>query len=268
MPEIVAYLNQAFFDAGDAFLAAKGAGFSAVEIPEMYFEPPEDNAGCVQLKQEAEELALDVIWHTHPAYNRNLGSADEAARKQDIDRMVWELDFVGRTGWRTFVIHPGNAETEDDKARVYDSLTTLSEKAGSLGIQMALENASGPFNGDPNELAGICQRAPGMKLTYDCSHAFRSEFCTGGSGSIVDHVSIARPFIHSIQFNDYDGSRNCALGEGEIPWDDVMPIALALDCETWTIELKTIEETVASKVYLERWLDGVAGCQPRPVRAE
>ena len=255
MPEIVAYLNQAFFDAGDAFLAAKGAGFSAVEIPEMYFEPPEDDAGCAQLKQKAEELALDVIWHTHPAYNRNLGSGDKAARKQDIDRMVWELDFVSRTGWRTFVIHPGHAGTEDAKGRARDALGALSENAESLGIQLVLENASGPFNGDPNELAGICKQVPGLKLTYDCSHAYRSEFCTGGRGSIIDHITIARPYIHSIQFNDYNGSRNCALGEGEIPWDEVMPIALALNCETWTVELKTIEETVASKVFLEGWLD-------------
>jgi sugar phosphate isomerase/epimerase len=256
MPEVVAYLNEAYWATEDAFGTAKAGGFRAVEIPEMFHPAPEDEAGQETLRASVEALGLSVIWHTAPAHNRHFGSGDAVLRQANIERTAWELSFVHRMGWDTFVIHPGKAETEADKARAHEALECLSEQAGELGIQLALENASGPFDGDPGELARICQRVPGMRLTYDCSHAFRSEFCRGGQGDLLEHLAIVRPFVHSIQFNDYDGSTNCEVGKGVLPWGELMPIALEMGCETWTIELHGIEETVASKVYLEQWLNG------------
>ncbi len=258
MPEIVAYLNEAYWATGDAFTTAKNAGFRAVEIPEMFYELPEDETGQDALRASTEALGLSVIWHTEPAHNRHFGSSDVELRAGNIARTEWELDSVQRMGWQTFVLHPGKAEGEDDRARAYEALRGLSEKAADRGIQLALENASGPFNGDPNMLADICERVPGIKLTYDCAHAYRSEFCRAGKGDLIDHLSIVRPHVHSIQFNDYDGSTNCEVGRGLLPWDALMPIALEMACETWTIELHSIEETEASKAYLEAWLEGPA----------
>lgn len=256
MPEIVAYLNEAYWATGDAFGTAKAGGFQAVEIPEMFYVPPEDEAGQETLRASAKALGLSVIWHTAPAHNRYFGSGDAALRQANIERTVWELDFADQMGWRTFVIHPGKPEGEEEEGRAHDALRQVQEKASRRGVQLMLENASGPFNGDPNVLAGICRRVPGIKLTYDCSHAFRSEFCRGGQGDLLEHLAIVRPFVHSIQFNDYNGSTNCEVGKGVLPWSELMPIALEMDCETWTIELHSIEETVASKVYLEEWLSG------------
>ena len=253
MPEIVAYLNEAYWAAGDGFAAARGQGFRAVEIPEMYYAPPEDSEGEAALQAATE--GLSVIWHTAPAHNGHFGSADRELRDANIARTEWELDFVQRMGWRTFIVHPGKPDGEEDEARAYEALRTVGERATDRGIQLVVENASGPFNGDPNVLADICERVPGARLTWDCSHAYRSEYCQNGQGDLMEHLSIVRQHVHSIQFNDYNGSTNCEVGQGLLPWDRLMPIALEMGCETWTIELHSIEETLASRTYLETWLN-------------
>ena len=254
MTQIAAYLNQEFFDTGDAFGTAKALGFDAVQIPEMYFPPPEDEAGQERFAKALEKYDLKASWHTSPSHNRHFGSTDVALRERNIERMLWELDWIHRLGWDVFVIHPGPAETEADRQRVYEALRLINERAAALDIQLVLENASGAFDGDPHELVRTCGEVSGLELALDCSHAYRSVFCKEGRDTILDHLSIVAPSIHSFQFNDYDGRTNCAVGKGMLPWQELMPRVLAIGCETWTIELHTIRETVASRDSLQGWL--------------
>ena len=255
MTQIVAYLNKEFLDTGDAFGTAKSLGFNAVEIPEMFFSPPEDEEGQEQLAQTLKKYDLKARWHTSPTYNQYISSENSDLRAQDIERMLWELDFVNKIGLDAFLIHPGSAETEEDKQRAYEALRVINEKAIALNIQLVLENASGPFNGDPHELVRTMEEVGNLKLTFDCSHAYRSLFCQENKGTLIDHLSIVKPFVHSFQFNDYNGKTNCELGKGMLPWHQFMPMALDIGCETWAIELNTIHETVASRDFLQRWLN-------------
>ena len=255
MTQIAAYLNQEFLNTGDAFGTAKSLGFDAVEIPEMFFSPPEDEEGQEQLAQTIKKYDLKTRWHTSPSYNQYFSSENSDLQSENIERMLWELDFVHRMGWDVFLIHPGSAETEEDKQRAYEALRVINEKAIALNIQLVLENASGPFNGDPHELVRTMEEVGNLKLTFDCSHAYRSLFCKEGKGTLIDHLSIVKPFVHSFQFNDYDGKTNCELGKGMLPWHQFMPMALDIGCETWAIELNTIRETVASRDFLQRWLN-------------
>jgi sugar phosphate isomerase/epimerase len=255
MTQIAAYLNKEFFDTDNAFETAKSLGFDAVEIPEMYFSPPEDEVGQKQLTETVKKYDLKTRWHTSPSYNQYFSSADDSLRSKNIDRMLWELDFVRRMGWNVFLIHPGSAETAEDKQRAYEALRIINERAVVLNLKLVLENASGAFNGDPHELVRTMEEVGSLKLTFDCSHAYRSLFCKEGKGTIIDHLSIVKPFVHSFQFNDYNGKANCEVGKGMLPWQEIMPIALEIGCETWAIELQTIHETVASKDFLQNWLE-------------
>jgi len=133
-------------------------------------------------------------------------------------------------------------------------LRLINEKAIALNIQLLLENASGPFDGDPHQLVRTIEQVPGLKLTFDCSHAYRSIFCREGKSTLIDHLSIVNPYVYSFQFNDYDGKTNCEVGKGMLPWHQFMPMALDIGCDTWAIELNTIQETVASRDFLQRWL--------------
>lgn len=256
MTQIAAYLNKEFFDSKDAFATAKSLRFDYVEIPGMFFSPPEDSEGRKRLAERLERYNLKARWHTSPSNNTYFGSSDAERRRENIDRTLWELAFVKEMGWEFFLIHPGRAETEDDRQRAYEALRIINEKAVELNIQIELENASAVFNGHPHELVRICEEVPGLKITFDCSHAYRSTFCQGGEGSIIDHLSIVKPFTNSFQFNDYDGERNCTVGEGLLPWDELMPIILSIPCDVWAIELNSIEETVKTRDVLQGWLEG------------
>ena len=253
MIEITAYLNQEFWDTGDAFGTAKSLGFSSVEIPEMHCPMPEETGEQARFKASILGCGVRSWWHTLPAHNRHFGSPDEALRGENLRRMAWELEFAYDLGWDRFVIHPGLAASEPDKQRVYSALGGLQEKAATLGIQLLVENASDRFNGEPHELARICDEVRGLGLAYDCSHAYRSAYCREGRGSIVDHLEIVAPRVQAVQFNDYNGTTNCALGEGLLPWEELLPIVADTRCETFTVELKTIAETVSSQDTLLRW---------------
>jgi len=255
MPQIMAYLNREFFDTGDAFGTAKSLGFDAVEIPESFFTPPEHEKDRMHLARILKTYGLKARWHTNPQYNRHLSSENAVLRSENIERMLWELAFARKMGWNEFIIHPGPAATERDKQRVYESLKVINEKACKLHIQLLLENASGGFDGDPYELVRIMNEVPGLKITLDLVHAFRSFFCKTGKGTLIDYLSILSPFISSFQFNDYDGEKRCTVGTGVLPWQTLMPKILSTQCKTWTIELHTVQETVSSKEYLQRWLD-------------
>jgi len=255
MTQIAAYLNKEFFDSKDAFTTAKSLGFDYVEIPGRFFLPPENLEGRKKLAEKLKRHNLQARWHTSPGHNTYFGSSDEEKRQTNIDRTLWELSFVYEMGWELFIIHPGQAETEDDRLRAYEALNIANEKAVQLNIQLELENASAVFNGHPHELVRICEEVPGLKITFDCSHAYRSTFCQGGEGSIVEHLSIVKPFTNSFQFNDYDGTRNCAVGEGMLPWDELMPIILSIPCDVWAIELNSIGETVKTRDVLQGWLE-------------
>ncbi|HIE28567.1 TPA: hypothetical protein EYP66_14905 [Candidatus Poribacteria bacterium] len=99
MTQIAAYLNKEFLDTGDAFGTAKSLGFDAVEIPEMFFSPPEDEEGQEQLAQTLKKYDLKTRWHTSPSHNQYFSSADAELRSQNIERMFWELQKA-TDAWR------------------------------------------------------------------------------------------------------------------------------------------------------------------------
>ena len=254
MPPIAAYLNPEFLNLDDPWSRAKSLGFEMVEIPGSFFEPPAEDEGSSQLAASLDANALSARWHCKPGHNQNFGSDDESLRDANLERMHWELEWVHRMGWDMLILHSGRGETDDERCRAREALNELNEHAQRLGIQLFLENASARFNGDPDEMIATCEAVPGLKITYDTSHAYRSVYCKEGKGSVVDHLNLLKPFVRSFQFNDFDGSANCEVGKGELPWDRLMPIALELECEVWSIELSTIDETVASRDFLCRWL--------------
>ena len=253
MPTIAAYLNPEFLAADNPWATAKSQGFDMVEVPASFFTTPNDEQGWSELARTLRENGLTARWHCKPRDNRDFGSEDAGLRQASIDRMFWELLWVSRIGWSRFILHSGHAGTKEDRKRAREALSIVNDRARELGIQLELENGSNPFNGDPEELIATCKQVPGLKLTFDCSHAYRSAFCKAGRGSIIDHLNLIRPFVSSIQFNDYDGSANCAVGRGLLPWDRLMPTIVEMECGIWGIELMTIEETVATREFLSRW---------------
>ena len=253
LPTIAAYMNPDFLNRPDPWVEANTRGFQMVEIPGCHFDPFDEANSATDLAGALRDNGLSARWHCSPGFNQQFGSEDSSLRQANLDRMRRELDWVHEMGWNMFILHSGRGETADERARARESLQKLNETAKRLGIDLLLENGSSRFNGDPEELIATCETVPGLGITFDCSHAHRSVFCKEGKGSVADHLDLVRPYVRSFQFNDFDGSTNCAVGRGELPWDQLMPMAIDLDCEVWAIEVATIEETIATRDFLDSW---------------
>jgi len=123
---------------------------------------------------------------------------------------------------------------------------------------LELECASGPFNGDPRELVSLCEAVPGIGIALDIAHAARSVFCREQGNTLVDWIQVAAPHVKSVQFNDVsteDGRHvQTPVGQGDIPYEMIMPQVLKSECPWWTIELQKTRHLVESKKYLDPFL--------------
>jgi len=255
---LAAYTGRELAAEPDPFGKVRELGFNAIEIAGLLLPLPLDDAGLADWSGRLRRLGLAARFHCSPDANRHFFSADAAARSESLRRTARDIEAASRLGIHSVVIHPSAANDADGRARVVEALHLLQELAARAGIGLELECASGPFNGDPRELAGLCETVPGVGIALDVAHAFRSAFCLEGAGTLADWIAIAAPCVKSIQFNDVKrrGERHVqtAVGRGDIPYDEVMPSLAALDCAWWTIELCTLQHLVESKTYLARFL--------------
>ena len=257
MTKLAAFIGKELAAEESPFARARDLGFEAVEIPASALPLPEDEATLAEWADQLDRLALARRFHCSPRDNKDFFSADESARAGCVSRTVADMERASRLGIDCVVIHPSAAMDAEDRGRVVDSLDTVKTRADALGVELHLECASGPFNGDPRALAGLCRAVPGIGIAVDISHASRSEFCREG-GSLLDWIEAAAAHVKSIQFNDLtreDGRVvRKAVGQGEIPYQEIMPRLVELRCEWWTIELTAIDQLVESREYLEPYL--------------
>jgi len=258
MTKLAAYTGSELTAEADPFAKVRELGFDSIEIAGIALPLPEDEGGLAQWTERLERLSLTPRFHCSPAVNTDFYSADEGDRSRCLTETERDIRASHGLGIRSVVIHPSAAKTAADRHRVVDALRTLQEQAEPVGIQLELECASGPFNGDPRALASLCEDVPGVGIAMDMGHAFRSTFCLDGSGTLGDWIDMAAPWVKSIQFNDVtrEGGRfvQAAVGRGELPYDELMPRLVDLGCEWWTIELDSIDDLVESKEYVTEFL--------------
>ena len=258
MTRLAAYVGRELAAGPDPFAGARDLGFQAIEIPGLVLPLPQDEAALAEWADRLDRLGLTRRFHCSPSNNRSFFSADSLARSACLDRTIADIEGASRLGIDCVVIHPSAAKDAEDRGRVVDALGTLRTRADRLGVELHLECASGPFNGDPRELAGLCRDVPGIGIAMDIRHAFRSEFCRGGAGDLADWIEIAGPYVKSLQFNDFvregDHAADAPVGRGEIPYEEIMPRLVELRCEWWTIELTAVDQLVKSREYLEPFL--------------
>lgn len=258
MTKLAAYTGNELAAEAEPFARVRELGFEAIEIAGIVLPLPEAEAGLAEWSDRLRRLGLEPRFHCKPRDNREFYNADSAARSECLHRTTRDIRNASRLGVRSVVIHPSAAAGPEDRRRVIDALERLKKQADEVGVQLELECASGPFNGDPRELAALCKAVPGVGIALDIVHAARSVFCREGAGTLAEWIEIAAPHIQSIQFNDVtrDGDRfiQTAVDHGEMPYDKIMSPLVEVGCAWWTIELQSIKHLVESKRYLEQFL--------------
>jgi len=258
MATLALYMGKIIAAEADPFARARELGFSAIEIAGYAMPWPEDSRGLDEWSDRLQRLGLQARYHCTPKDNTNFCSSDASARSASLTLTSRDLANASQLGIRDVIIHPSAAVSPEDRQRVIESIGILKEQADQIDIHLEMENGSGPFNGDPGELSRICEALPGVGICMDVGHVFRSEFCNRSAEGFIQWVKAAARHVSSIQFNDVrteaGHARSAAVGRGEIPYVAVMPCLLALNCPWWTIELTEIDQIVATKEYLERFM--------------
>ncbi len=258
MTKLAAYTGEELSAEPDPFAKVRQLGFRCIEIAGMSLPLPHHQADLAKWSDQFESLGLEPRFHCSPKTNSAFFNSDEAARSLSLSQTARDLKAAARIGIRSVVIHPSAAVSSEDGQRVINALCCLQEQAARLDIQLELECASGPFNGDPGKLASLCKAVPGVGIALDVGHAFRSLFCLEGTGTLAKWIEIASPWVKSIQFNDVKREDErfvqTAVGQGDVPYKDVMSSLIALNCPWWTIELASIDGLMQSRAYLEQFL--------------
>ena len=258
MTWLAAYTGRELAAQADPFGRARQLGFAAIEIAGVRLPLPQDEPTLKAWSGRLESLDLKARFHCNPRDNRAFCSQDAAPRSACLERTILDIETAARLGMESVVIHPSAAAGAEERGWVIETLGALEQCARPLGVQLELECASGAFNGDPRELAGLCEAVPGVGIAMDVVHAWRSVFCGEGAGDLAGWINLAAPHIKSVQFNDATrtpgGFVSASVGRGDVPYDAIMPRLVALGCAWWTIELAEIKHLVESRAYLSPFL--------------
>ena len=243
-------------DEGIAALAS--AGFSSVELSADQCPLVQEwERDPVALCRRLEEAGISVPSMHCPEPGRFLDATDKTTRLDSIAANLRYLDHMAECGVEQIVIHPtgaggGASETPNaSRARTLLSLQSLAERAGELGLELAVENI-GFQQGRPDaDMAGLLRIIDGLGdhvgLCLDIGHTeiagldIVAELTTGlQSGKLFTlHIHDVLP----------TGRDHAIPGEGRIDYE---PFLTTLSAAGFTggrtLEISPPEDNVANRV--------------------
>ena len=154
-------------------------------------------------------------------------------------------------GTPTIILHPGGYslnevsenESEKMKEQISDSIKTLDFK----GTHFLLENMppyawffGGRWNSNAflsaSEMMNYCQET-GLKVCFDLCHS--QLYCNKNNKSLIDELNLISPFVdhfHISDAADVDGE-GLQIGEGDMNFDDIIPILNKFNTKSFAIEV-------------------------------
>jgi sugar phosphate isomerase/epimerase len=97
-------------------------------------------------------------------------------------------------------------------------LTSLATEAGGEGVQLALDTRVGTLTEDPDTAVELCERVPGLGLTFDPSHYLAGPH----QGKSFEHVY---PYVRHVHLRDTGRGPNqfqVRVGQGEVEYGRIV----------------------------------------------
>jgi len=205
------------------------AGWRCVEIATEHLRELRGCAspGCVgAAKAVLEELGISAP-QAHAHLSANFADDDEASRTRDLALAFEELPICAELGVTTVVLHPGrSAEADRDVSlrRSADAFAQLAERAGELGLRIAVENMMG--KGDEAKGSRFGSTIGDLFNLIDAVHASNLGICLDTSHAQVEGLDLAEAVraaaskLWAVHVSDNDGERDLHLHPfyGNINW--------------------------------------------------
>jgi sugar phosphate isomerase/epimerase len=186
----------------DALRALARHGFRTLELtaaPPHLFAPACGPYERRDLARLVDSLGLRVV-SVNPSFaDLNLVSTNPEFRELSERQMLATLELAADLGAEFVVLIPGRRHAlapapGPDAQEVLDSgLGRLLDRAGDLGVTIALENSPYGYLGQASDLAGIVERwgSPRLRITYDAANALAIEDPADGVRRAGRHVALA-----------------------------------------------------------------------------
>jgi sugar phosphate isomerase/epimerase len=170
----------------------------------------------------------------HGLLHADVANGDEAAREADLARLNRNLDTCAAIGVGVVVVHPGqgggyatDAQYRDLLALNVRQLTRLADRAGQLGLRIAVENMADAFAPPGRRrLGATCDDLlellaaldhPAAGICFDTSHANLQRL------DLFEAIGRLGPHIIATHVSDNDGTgdQHRTPGYGQIDWPAV-----------------------------------------------
>ncbi|MBU4057332.1 sugar phosphate isomerase/epimerase [Patescibacteria group bacterium] len=198
-----------------------------------------------------DEYGFTVSYHA-PYNDFNLASINEKTRQACVSQVIEMGESIQEYGgWVN--VHLGKIKNNyPDKVirkaqeNSEKSLKELSGAFENMRASLCIENDNPEtgvmkFGEKPSQLLHAAE-AYGMKITLDTGHANRA-------GNLKEFSTLNCIEVLHLHDNLGDKDEHLALGDGNI---DFVPLLERMKiCKKWIIEVKTIEDIVKSRDYLE-----------------
>lgn len=211
----------------EKFRIAKAAGFDGVEP-----SGPLSEADLAAMQEAVRETGLVVPGTTCPQGGRQLGSSDEAVRRQGVALFQTSLRQTRALGGTTVLMYPGLVGAEARYQDVYDNLLRSTREllpaAEETGVKIALENVWNHLFLSPLDAVRFVDTvgSPWCGWFFDIGNVARY----GWPEHWVRALGGKR--IFKLDIKDYDSRKHlkqgpsagfdCEIGDGDIDFTAVM----------------------------------------------
>ncbi|MBO8175575.1 MAG: sugar phosphate isomerase/epimerase [Thermococcus sp.] len=199
-----------------------------------------------------ENHGLKNVIHA-PFSDLNIATLNERLRRVMLKVIFETLEIAHEMGSLLVVLHPGHYSPLSFKfPKAYEkvhkrSLEEIDKVAEKIGVKVALENMPKfpILDGQTAERMYNLIEGTNLYVTFDVGHLYTV------TSDFTEFVELLKDRIIHIHLHDNDGENDShlALGDGIIPWSNVLKI-LPKDV-TWSLEVRSLDDFKKSLEFLK-----------------
>ena len=214
-----------------ALRAIAEAGFRQVELWAKSGHLDDWVADPAGLRPDLDRLGLAPFSVHSPSDGWHTADSDPDVRRAAVELTCRSLGWAAEVGAGVVIVHPSSSREKEPsggpdgaRARSRESLSTLADRAGELGLQIAVENM--PYREQKFRpgiaVADVLELIDGLGNHVGvCLDAGHSQL---NKQDPAEEAALAGDKLFSIHLQDNDGSgdQHIAPGRGTIDWDRLL----------------------------------------------
>jgi len=218
---------------GRALQVIVEAGFRHVELWTAPGHLDDWITGPAGLRRDLDRLGLTPFSVHSPSNGWHTADSDPEVRRAAVEATCKSLEWAAEVGAGVVVVHPSSSREEENpagpklaRARSRESLSIFAERAGELGLMIAVENLPirkhkfRPGTTVADVLGLIDGLGDHVGVCLDAGHSNLNGLDPAEEAALAGD----KLFTMHLQDNDRSGDQHLAPGRGTVNWDAVLGV--------------------------------------------